>query len=111
MQPSMLLFVVYLFGMALIPCQDEQPVIAFDAPVELHEANAEHDHNDAGHQDHCTPFCVCACCSAVADAPPTLYQVAEEQQPLPPRGITQPSFVRDWNPTDLGGPNGHPPRV
>lgn len=62
MRWSLIIGAVYLLGLSLVPCSDtfnrceERVPVAENAPYE------EHSHsNDA--DDHCSPFCYCACCS------------------------------------------------
>lgn len=104
------LFVVYLLILALIPCSDELAVISEAAPAHMHAQNSEHEHPDSDHEDHCTPFCICACCGAVLDAPPTLLTLEEEPIPLPPKSSTQPRAVPNWTPGSYADGNWQPPR-
>ncbi|TXF89275.1 hypothetical protein FUA23_11025 [Neolewinella aurantiaca] len=110
MHHHILLFAVYLMALALVPCQDEYAIVAPNAPASVHAANSEHEHDDdSEHQDHCTPFCICACCGAVLDAPPTLLTMAEGE-PLPPKGNTQPTSVPNLNPGIFASASWQPPR-
>ncbi|WP_197494066.1 hypothetical protein [Lewinella sp. 4G2] len=93
-----------------MPCQDGRIPVSQDAPAHVHAADPEHEHPDSEHEDHCTPFCICACCGAVLDAPPTLLALEEEPTPLPPKGSTQPRAVQNWNPGSYADGSWQPPR-
>lgn len=100
---------LYIFLLAFIPCQDNFSLIPNEAPASVHADHPEHDPQDSEHEDHCTPFCICACCGAVLDAPPTLLTL-EEAQPLPPKGNTQPQAIKHWNPGIFADSSWQPPR-
>ena len=56
---------LYLTGLSLWPCADEALSIIGQgnqgAFISAKTASSEASHD---HQDHCTPFCSCACCAA-----------------------------------------------
>jgi hypothetical protein len=58
-----LILSVYIFILALYPCRDSDlNVDPIDGAIAL---IADHDHSHSGEEiDICTPFCICACCSA-----------------------------------------------
>lgn len=55
---SFLLLLV--LGLTLVPCSDAAP----DHPPKSAFAS-----NDAPEQDHCAPFCICACCASHVNLP------------------------------------------
>ncbi|MBC6995058.1 hypothetical protein QWY85_12040 [Neolewinella lacunae] len=101
---------LYILLLAFVPCQDNFFLISNEAPAAVHAENPEHEHPDSEHEDHCTPFCICACCGAVLDAPPTLLTLEEEPTPLPPKGSTLPRAVQNWNPGSYANGSWQPPR-
>lgn len=103
------IFSLYILLLAFVPCQDNFSLIPNEAPASVHADNPEHEHPASEHEDHCTPFCICACCGAVLDAPPTLLTL-EEDQHLPPKGSTQPKAVQNWNPGIFADGSWQPPR-
>ncbi|SEQ57099.1 hypothetical protein [Neolewinella agarilytica] len=112
MRHHILLFAVYLMALALVPCQDEYALVAPDAPAAVHAANSEHEHHDdSEHQDHCTPFCICACCGAFLDSPTELLPQIVAALPLPPAGTTQPAYSPTWKPLQYASGNWQPPRA
>jgi hypothetical protein len=53
----------YIFILALYPCRDSD--LNVDELRGVVEILADHDHSHSGTEtDICTPFCMCACCSA-----------------------------------------------
>jgi len=48
-----------------------QNVVGCDTEISA----SEHEHNHSEHKDHCTPFCVCACCGTMI-AIPTIHAVS-----------------------------------
>lgn len=101
---------LYIFLLAFIPCQDNFSLIPNEAPTSVHANNPEHEHPDSEHEDHCTPFCICACCGAVLDAPPELFALEEEALPLPPKGNTQPQAIKHWSPGIFADSSWQPPK-
>lgn len=54
---------ILIFSISIMPCADVSCV-----EVENHEAvdqNLSHTSDEQDHQDHCSPLCVCSCCSTV----------------------------------------------
>ena len=112
MRWQIILFAAYLFSLALVPCGDNGVVVlASDAPTVMHQVNPDHQHQDSEHQDHCTLFCVCACCSAVVGTPPASLDLYAEIVPLPPAGKTVPTFTRHWTPQLAADGTWQPPRA
>ena len=106
------IFAGYLLSLAAVPCGDNGMVmLASDAPALLHEINPDHEHQVPEHQDHCTLFCVCACCSAVVGTPPAPVDLYVDNSSLPPTGKTVPFFNRHWSPSLSGNATWQPPRV
>lgn len=103
------LFAAYLSILALLPCSDALPVIPEAAPARVHAQNSEHEH-DEDHEDHCTLFCVCSCCSAFLDVPPTLVTF-DLEDPLSPTGKTEPRFTPRWKVEEITTDNWQPPRA
>jgi hypothetical protein len=104
-----LIFSLYIILLAFVPCQDNFSLVPNEAPASAHAQDSEHEHPASDHEDHCTPFCICACCGAVIDAPPTLFTLAEAQ-PLPPKGSTQPNATQNLNPGLFAKDSWQPPR-
>ena len=105
MRSTILLFALYLTALAVVPCQDSGlPQSAPDA------TEAHHDHDEDQHADHCTPFCICACCSATLNAPPE--HLARITLPASPTLTTvAPRFVPAWNPNSTAPSFWQPPRA
>lgn len=103
------IFSLYVILLALVPCQDNFSLVPNDAPAYVHAEDPEHEHPTPEHEDHCTPFCICACCGAVLDAPPKLF-ILEEVLPLPPKGSTQPNAVQNWNSGIFTNDSWEPPK-
>ncbi|HMV08088.1 MAG TPA: hypothetical protein PK325_01335 [Cyclobacteriaceae bacterium] len=57
-----LVFTLYLLALALYPCSDAE-TCADDSDSRAKVELASHDHSQ-DESDQCTPFCICACCSA-----------------------------------------------
>lgn len=50
-----------------MPCADGMPQNVTGNDTEI--MASEHEHNHSEHKDHCTPFCVCACCGTMVAMP------------------------------------------
>ena len=111
MRWQIILFAAYLFSLALVPCGDTEVVITDDSPALLHEVNPDHEHRDSEHQDHCTPFCICSCCSVVVGTPPAGAAFSSTSMPLPPTGKTVPTHHRHWTPLVSADGTWQPPRA
>jgi len=61
------LLAIYTVLLSCIPCQDEEPLTFQNISTGFIHATA--DQNDQKAIDLCSPFCICACCSAI-----TLHQ-------------------------------------
>ncbi|NJC28340.1 DUF6660 family protein [Neolewinella antarctica] len=105
-----LIFSLYVLLLAFVPCQDNFSLVANGAAGSVHAEHPDHDHPESDHEDHCTPFCICACCGAVLDAPPALLAFTVTQ-PLPPKGSTQPTTTQNWNPGTFAASSWQPPRA
>jgi len=57
------LLALYTVLLSCIPCQDEEPMTFQNITTSFITATA--DTNDQNTVDLCSPFCICACCSAV----------------------------------------------
>lgn len=57
-----LIFTIYLLALTVYPCSDAE-TCADDSPSGSKVELASHDHSQ-DETDQCTPFCICACCSA-----------------------------------------------
>lgn len=58
-----LILSIYIFILALYPCRDSD--LNVDPIPDAIAILADHDHSHSGTEiDICTPFCICACCSA-----------------------------------------------
>ncbi|WP_420457811.1 DUF6660 family protein [Neolewinella sp.] len=111
MRWQIILFAAYLFSLALVPCGDAEAVMANDSPALLHEDSPDHEHRDSDHRDHCTPFCICSCCSVVVGTPPAIAAFFPVPAPVPPIGKTVPSFSRNWTPLLSADASWQPPRA
>lgn len=58
---------ILVLALSLIPCADESMAIHKDE-IKAEISKATHQH-DVPHEDICSPFCHCACCSAVTIIP------------------------------------------
>jgi hypothetical protein len=103
----LLILNAYLTTLSLVGCQDYGPSPAFSA-TEVSDSHQQPEPEE--HQDHCTPFCICACCGAVLDAPPIAPKLTE-RDPLPPPGKTAPAYTTSWSPGLYAGDDWQPPRV
>lgn len=110
MQVLKLVFSLYITFLGLLPCQDSLAFVSNDTPASVHVETSDHEHRDSEDEDDCTPFCICACCGAILDVPPTLLSLAEVV-PLPPTGATKPDFSHSWNPGIFVDGSWQPPRV
>ncbi|MFH6935933.1 MULTISPECIES: DUF6660 family protein [Flavobacterium] len=56
------ILLVYILGLLAVPCSD-----VYNTCLEAKSQKKElaHNHNQ-DHDDHCTPFCQCSCCSVSA---------------------------------------------
>ncbi len=99
-----LILTVYLAALSLFGCQDYEILLATSGN-EVNDRQPEPEH-----QDHCTPFCICACCGAVLDAPPVAPTLTE-RDPRPPSGKTAPVYTPSWAPGLYAGDEWHPPQA
>ena len=67
---------IYITALSVVPCTDGMPQTSNPSDTEI--SAAEHDHNHSDHQDHCTPFCVCACCGSIVTLP-TVQDLVENK--------------------------------
>ena len=54
-----LILSIFLFALSIIPCSDGETCEAEQKEI---SDSQEHDHSKDS-TDHCSPFCICACCS------------------------------------------------
>ena len=106
MRHFVVLFAVYLFSLALLPCADAAP-----GPVQQVSSELSDQHPADDHPDHCTPLCSCACCSVTTDVPPRLAAWLPAAEPMPPRGVTEPRSVPGWSPVTYVAGSWQPPRA
>jgi hypothetical protein len=107
MRALYLIFTAYLIVLAFMPCEDL--VISALSSNVLGRDHVNDEMPDSDHEDHCTPFCICACCGIVLDAPPPILTI-EERESLPPNGSSQPEAFQNWNSGFLGYENWQPPK-
>ena len=105
------IFTVYMFALALVPCGDGGGGIAemMSHFFEIeHQVFSDHDqHSNTCNDDHCSPFCVCSCCSTAVDSPVRL--TIELSSPAPVTE-TVPSFVPNLLPSSFLTSIWQPPR-
>ena len=84
---------VYMIYLAFVPCSDSFPL-----SVHLASSSMQDEQEDpcGTPDDHCTPFCICACCGAVLDIPPVSV-ILDEPQSLPHLSTAQPHAPKNWN--------------
>ena len=58
------ILILLFLGSTLIPCGDD-----FGTCKEEIHFHASDDHGDDDHEDHCSPFCACACCGVQLGSP------------------------------------------
>ncbi|MCC6688062.1 MAG: hypothetical protein IT268_03305 [Saprospiraceae bacterium] len=56
------LFSFYILALSVVPCTD-QAGCGFQTEQTDNHSKEEGHHHDSESKDHCTPFCVCTCCS------------------------------------------------
>jgi hypothetical protein len=61
------LFTLYLACLAVYPCSDQHSCADEKKAGITIVDTTDHDH-DANESDHCTPFCICSCCSTSMQA-------------------------------------------
>jgi hypothetical protein len=71
-----ILFTLYLSALSVFPCSDGV------ACADDESAIAVSDEHDAQEEDHCSPFCICACCSAHVQLSYSISMHALVQVPL-----------------------------
>ena len=122
MRVATILFSVYLFLLAFVPCTDGVRM-ATSSDAETMTQTDAHDHTDFNHEsdhsDHhderdcedlCTPFCLCSCCpspvllTAVSTFTPSSQVVAISTEVLPFSSVIVPSsfFNTIWQPPRVG---------
>ena len=57
------IFLFYFMALFTVPCSDAKNSCKDDKPVAKEQT---HSHN-RDHDDNCTPFCLCTCCSVSID--------------------------------------------
>ena len=67
------IFTIYMFALSLVPCGDGGGGIVVVANhffgIEYQDVSDHDQHSNTCHDDHCSPFCVCSCCSTALDSP------------------------------------------
>ena len=62
MKVFLIIFSVFILFLSISPCCDSDGCIETSKTIDkIHSTSKEH--QDKEHQDFCSPFCVCACCS------------------------------------------------
>ncbi len=103
---------IYMLALALIPCGDGGGGIVEIAHelfgVEDHDTHEHDQHSNNCGDDHCSPFCICNCCSSVFD-PPVKTQVALKFPNSIPREI--PPFSYQAKLSNYASSIWQPPRI
>lgn len=55
-----------------MPCTDNINYGSLDSNNEV--SASSHENNDSGHEDHCSPFCICLCFGSTISMP-TVFEV------------------------------------
>lgn len=71
-----LIFSIYLLAISMLPCGDANNECNTTAPQT--ETTQNHSHK-TDHNDVCSPFCICSCCSTVANFSIPESRVIEEK--------------------------------
>lgn len=114
MRPWRLIFAIYLLLLSCIPCSDACGSAAelwFDWLGIEHEAHTHDEpHSDHGScsDDHCSPFCVCNCCSIALNLPASLPVRIMLPPPAP---IEKPTFYHQLSHSFFVPSIWQPPRV
>ena len=101
-----------MLALAFVPCSDsEVGPNMFEKILGIeYEYDSDHDQHskDCG-DDHCTPFCICSCCSTVMDAPVKLPFKIIAPPPIPSEIpsfllnlISSSFYAAIWQPPQLG---------
>lgn len=86
----------------LVPCMDGLHVEGSASEVLMASLTEEHEEDHEGHEDHCSPFCTCACCqtNSVPSAKHFFETVPLQPIVVAPRiGFLLPTYTnRIWQP-------------
>lgn len=66
---------LYILALSIVPCGDGMLHGEEEHNHTTEVATGDNEHNHSEHKDHCTPFCVCACCGTMI-AMPTIHAVS-----------------------------------
>ena len=103
MRISLILLALYLVVLSCIPCSDKATVCSADSTCTETTADCPDNTTD----EHCSPFCACACCGCqvcdLAMVSNTIFAIDFSQKPSP---IYQNIFTKDfvaaiWQPPKL----------
>ncbi len=101
------IFGIYILALSIMPCSDVYNVSKSNAEVTISENSHEH---KTDHNDRCSPFCTCACCSIAANPKFAAFKIHIEKSIVTSK-ITFPrrdfSFVSNyfgsiWQPPKIG---------
>ncbi len=75
-----LILSIFITVLTAMPCTDAEPCSHKHNKIEQSNDNQHGDHDDES--EHCTPFCVCACCGSLhVIIPMQLFQVYYKLMP------------------------------